>query len=263
MLFPPDKMIYHAPSLARNTIHRITVGLTLEHRFAFYYWAKFFNEFKEQDVYLKDPPIFLSIDSHYDVGDASTLQQYKRPLKTLENKLYDSTLLSRFCWQQLNSNNDTQISAALYMNYFSDAYILMAEDQFIKFGMKMPIVKDRQGKVHTIHYYHHIEDVVKDLKLRESPIFLDIDLDYFTEELGEGSDPHVLILPDNDVRDILNTSSAIMSVVLPRVVGLTIALEPNYCGNIVNSAHLLNLLDIELFDKTLFTRDVQWNIKLD
>ena len=43
---------------------------------------------------------------------------------------------------------------------------------------------------------------------------------------------------------------------------LTIALEPKYCGGLLNSLHLLDILNREFFDGTLCTQSCNWkNVK--
>ncbi len=106
---------------------------------------------------------------------------------------------------------------------------------------------------HAIHCYDSIESLVETVSSCDYPrVFFDIDLDYFTESpdsCGGGSD--VTLVAENDIRSVLNPANPLLSWVFPRMAGMTIATEPEFCGGMINSNHLLSIVSDSLFDPQL------------
>jgi hypothetical protein len=50
-----------------------------------------------------------------------------------------------------------------------------------------------------------------------------------------------------------------MSIIFPKLVGLTIALEPRHCCGYSNSMKIFDILNKELFSNTLLTENSRWN----
>lgn len=230
-----------------------TVGIVNEHRFAFYYWAQYaVDKRKPQHA------VLVSLDYHKDVGVTSDVVPKDLDYLNLERDIE----LGLFTWLRLPSNNDGQIRPALYLDFFSDAYILISKDMDAKeFKRCYPTVKQngKNSNAHTIRYYQDVKCLLQDLSPK-CPVFLDIDLDYFTFENPEpdskrGSE---MLRPDALIRSTLSINGNLMKSIIDRLVGMTIALEPGYCGGLVNSLHILDILNNEFFNGSLCTDSCQW-----
>jgi len=221
------------------------IGIVSEHRFAFYYWAL-------QSIEARTPrPILLSLDSHDDVGVPDEVVP-----DDLDNlRIRDRIELGLFCWLRLRSLNDGHIRPALYLNFFSDAYILLNKDEKPSDEQQ----RDRAGLTHTIKYYNDMDRVLKDLP-PHLPIFLDIDLDFFAKENSNAESRHgsELLKENPEIKSILSLKGPFMMPLLHRIVGLTVALEPKYCGGLRNSLHVLEILNHEFFNDTLCTDSCKW-----
>jgi len=228
------------------------VGIVHEHRFAFYYWALY-----SHDQGKKPPPVLITLDSHDDIGVQSEVIP-----GDLDNLNFgNQTELALFAWLRLRSLNDGHILPALYLNFFSDVYVLNKPQDSLVFrapNSKMEY-EDREGNIHAVKFFRHADKLMRDLP-PDIPVYLDIDLDYFAvnnsqadELLGSES-----LLPDNEIKKILSFKSPFMKLLLYRLIGLTIALEPKYCGGLLNSFHLLDILNREFFNGTLCTHSCDW-----
>lgn len=235
----------------------VNVGIVYEHRFAFYYWARFYHECRERYRQIfSNNPILISIDYHNDVGaDADCKQSDLEQLN-----LNDETELSLFCWCYLNPLNDGHILPALYLDFFSDVYVLNKNKQTLCCDR---FYEDRYHNKHEIKYFHEIDTLVDQLATINSPIYLDIDLDYFTnyfdreEKLGSSK----MHTPQR-IRDILNLKNSLMSKIFPNLAGLTIALEPKHSGGFNQSMKIFDILNSEFFDNTLLTDSCVWKYKI-
>jgi hypothetical protein len=253
-LYPPgvESAIVESPML--KEVMSCRIGLVHGHRFAFYFWSKFDLDYSKAAVSCKDTkPLLVSIDFHDDVGVESSLK--KAELEAL-NRSSDAEL-GFYCWLRLPQLNDGQILPALYLNYFSDAFILHKQDSGSWRDVK---TVDQLGREHSIRYFREAESLVEAVESAESqPIYLDVDLDYFvskssSDRIGAGQ-----LVPENEIRKTLKLTRNPMSSIYPRLVGLTIAIEPRYCGGLKNSLFTLGILNDEFFGGTLLTDDTRWN----
>jgi hypothetical protein len=230
-----------------------TVGIVHEHRFAFFYWALYSHDRSEPH------PILITLDSHNDIGVPREV--IPDDLDNLD--IGNRTELGLFAWLRLRSLNDGHILPALYLDFFSDVYVLLNKDvsslefQLSNSGPKK--YNDRMGKMHAVKFYRHANQLLRDLPA-ETPVYLDIDLDFFAIDNPQagsvlGSER---LLPDNEISSILSLEEPFMGLILNRIVGLTIALEPKYCGGLHNSLHVLDILNYEFFDGTLCTHSCKW-----
>jgi hypothetical protein len=229
-----------------------TVGIVHEHRFAFYFWGLYSID--------KDTPhaALISIDAHDDVGVPSEVIP-----DDLDNlNIRNQTELGLFAWLRLRSLNDGHILPALYLNFFSDVYVLLndrLDSAAFKTSRTAQEQRDRNGRIHTVKFYQDSDKLLHDLP-QDYPLFLDIDLDYFA--LDNPNAESVLgsekLMSDAEIRSTLSIDGPFFGPILNRIVGLTIALEPKYCGGLVNSLHVLDILNQELFDGTLCTNSCEW-----
>jgi hypothetical protein len=137
-----------------------TVGIVHEHRFAFYFWGLYSID--------KDSPhaALISIDAHDDLDNLN---------------IRNRTELGLFAWLRLRSLNDGHILPALYLNFFSDVYVLLNDREdsaAFKTARTEQQQRDGNGRIHTVKFYQNSEKLLYDLP-PDCPVFLDIDLDYF------------------------------------------------------------------------------------
>ncbi|KLU67831.1 hypothetical protein DEAC_c02380 [Desulfosporosinus acididurans] len=218
----------------------VNVSVLNEHRFAFYYWTKWAS-LQAENV----PSTLVSLDWHQDLA----------PLSEMECD--DLTALNRddfnevgiFTAYKLNPCNDGQILAAAYLNLVSKIYVLCKQREYDDI---FPFT-DYLGKKHNGKVFYTIDELIDCLKKDDiNSIYFDIDLDYFTESkdaCGGGVD--VKLVNDEEVVKTISPHSPLMQLILPKLKGMTIALEPDFCGGLRNSNHLFNILDNNLFYPTL------------
>lgn len=229
------------------------IGIVHEHRFAFYHWARY-------SLRGEEAPILITLDSHDDVGVPGEVDP--QALNALD--LRNGTEIGLFCWFELRSLNDGHILPALHLGFFSDVHVLLNADESIgEFGLEHPDEEHigRDGSRHRVRFHRDAESLLRDLPASE-PLFLDIDLDYFACENREAG--KVLgsqrLRSEDEIRACLSLRGELMSRLLDRVVGVTIALEPRYCGGLANSLRVLEILNQEFFGSSLCTDDCRWRL---
>lgn len=231
-----------------------TVGIVHEHRFAFYYWALYSHEKGKNGT----RPVLITLDSHDDVGVPGEVD-----IDDLDNlHIGNRTELGLFAWTRLRRLNDGHILPALYLNFFSNVYVLMNNDddsENFKLFQEEQQQLDRDGNLHKVKYYQRLDQLLNDLP-PDTPVFLDIDLDFFVNDNPEerslsGSEQ---LKSDGLISSFLSIDGPLLEPLLNRIVGLTIALEPSCCGGLLNSLHALDILNREFFDGTLCTHECEW-----
>ena len=197
-----------------------TVGIVHEHRFAFYYWALFSRE-KDK---LGPRPALITLDSHDDVGVPSEVN-----VNDLDNlQIGNRTELGLFAWLRLRRLNDGHILPALYLDFFSDVYVLMnnnEDPEDFKLSYEYQQQQDRNGNMHTVKYYQNMDQLLRDFP-QDNSVFLDIDLDFFTNcNFEKGS--YLGLKSDSFISSFLSIDGPLLGAILRRIEGLTIALEPS------------------------------------
>ncbi len=228
------------------------IGIVHEHRFAFYFWGLYSIEKNSSNT------VLISIDAHDDAGVPSEV--IPDDLDNLD--IHNRTELGLFAWLRLRNLNDGHILPSLYLNFFSDVYVLLNDyEDSAAFRTNRTELQQRDysGRIHAVQFHKNPESLLKNLA-KDCPIFLDIDLDYFTIENPEtgavlGSEK---LMPDSEIRSFLSINGPLLRPLFKRIIGLTIALEPKYCGGLANSLHVLNILNQELFEGTLCTNSCKW-----
>ena len=233
----------------------VEIGIVLQHRFAFSYWMKWHAEALRTG---SPVPNLLTVDWHDDVGgDCDFVPEVLRQLD-----FRDENEVSFFCWAGLRSLNDGHIAPAQYLNAVGDVYVILkqhAERRAMHPEYRSRSQVDLNGQVHQIHYYDRVEDFIAGHGSDPvHPLILDLDLDYFTrpDKSRERHSQHVVA--DRTVRRFLAPGRALMGWVFPRLVGFTIALEPEYCGGIRNCTHILDLVSSTLCDPPLLRAGMRW-----
>lgn len=241
--------VFTRPPSGRN--RSCTVGIIHEHRFAFYYWIRYSLDNKGV------PPILITIDSHDDVGAHSDVIPVE--LDSLDAR--DATSIGLFSWLRLCRLNDGQIMPSLYLDLFSDVYVLLKADDDISLVDRTRNVKqkDRTGGIHTVHYFNK-ESVLLDHLPIDRDVFLDIDLDYFSDSnpATDNEQGTEIQWPAETIRSFLANPEGVIQKALPSVVGMTIALEPKCCGGLLNSHRALDIMNEVLFENTLCTNETRW-----
>lgn len=251
LIEPPgcETVFVSSPS---NPNRSCTVGIIHEHRFAFYFWACYSLEAGGS------PPVLITIDTHDDVGANSDV--IPSDLNSLD--LCDPTSVGLFAWLRLNRLNDGHILPSLYLDLFSDVFVLIKKDNddpLLDSSSNSIQQEGRSGNVHTVHYFNE-ENKLLDALPHDQDSFLDIDLDYFSDPNPETDEDRGTEIqwPVERIKDFLTDSNGVIQSVLPSVVGMTIALEPTYCGGLLNSHRALDILNQELFGNTLCTNETRW-----
>ena len=225
------------------------VGISHEHRFAFYFWSRWLYELNMLEQV--ERPDLVTIDWHRDLAPPS--EQEKTDLEALN--LADSNELSLFCWGYLNPHNDDHVLSAAYKNVIGDVYVLCKQ----KFT-NPDSIEDLNGNHHAVHVFDSLEELESSLD-KGSPLFLDLDLDYFTEtDSFMGMDADLELTDEQQIRSLINPNSDFFDHVISRLIGMTIALEPKFCGGYRNSSYLFNIVDDQLFDPPLLHPEARWKI---
>ncbi|NMC32642.1 MAG: hypothetical protein GYA36_09320 [Veillonellaceae bacterium] len=234
-----------------NVDEAVSVAVFHEHRIAFYYWADWTKGIihgrpKEQ------PPTLVTFDWHEDT--ASPCADECRELEELD--LSRLSNIAFFSWAKLNPLNDGHILSAAYLNLLADIFIVCKQ----KIG-DHPVLTDIYGNEHRIYCFSCAEEMRQVLVQysSEREIYLDVDLDFFTES----DDPHgggnnISLVSESVIESIFNPHSTIMKFVLPRLAGMTIALEPEFCGGISNMYALFHALEKSIFNGALLSGKTTW-----
>lgn len=236
-------LVQHPSGMDRSS----EVAIVQDHRFAFFYWLKWA---KTEDGLIL-PATLVSLDWHQDLAAPCDLEcDWLKDLNT-----NDFREVGFFCWDKLHCHNDGHILAAAYLNIIGDIHVAQKQDE-----PGVSHFDDAEGRSHAIHCYDSIESLVEAVSSRDHPrVIFDIDLDYFTESPDScGGGQNVSLVTDQDIRSALNPEGSLLAWVFPRMEGMTIATEPEFCGGLVNSNHLFSIVNDLLFDPQLCSHRPQW-----
>ena len=229
------------------------IGIVQEHRFAFFYWLKWRH--KQQLKNKKAvPPNLVTVDWHYDVGAMCDF------FPDVITKLDYSNLaeLALFSWCGLRSLNDGHIAPAMFLNAINDVYVILKQHGHFETGEP---ITDRYGNPHLVHYYYSVEEFL-DEHGRDTvhPCIFDLDLDYFTENKGARF-PDVAtqnLVTNQLISAFFKDDSPFMQWLFSRMCGMTVALEPEYCGGMHNCLRIFNVMSSCLFDPSLLSVRSKW-----
>ncbi len=164
--------------------------------------------------------------------------------------------IEMFTYGRLNPLNDGHIYSAAYLNSISDIYLLCKQENSIS-----SVFRDRFGNEHQTYIFHNIEDLIAGLDSTEEgyPIYLDIDLDYFTESSDRcGGGPDTSVVSREQIFSIIDINSDFIQYCIPRLAGMTIALEPAFCNGIIGSLEILRTIENNLFHGRLLSDNCKW-----
>lgn len=227
------------PGGSDRTIEKAVI---MEHRFAFFFWMKWCNRLRDDNLLEQPAPTLITIDWHRDL--APPTDTHKEQLQQLDQENLSD--VSNYVWAQFDQTNDGHILCAAWLNLVGDIILLKntggkMEDTFV----------DMNGKEHTIFEFRGYDQFDNFLLERDDQnIFFDIDLDYFIHGKGNRyySDDFSRY-SDDEIREIIHPENPVFKHILPKIDGVTIALEPGYCGGISNSCKIMDVVHSQLFDE--------------
>lgn len=226
----------------------IEVALMKEHRFAFYYWFKWarINCFDK-------PPALVSVDWHQDLCAPCGIE--KQELNNLD--LQSFLKVARYSWEGLNPLNDGHILSATYLNLIGNVYVLCKQD----IDEPISTITDINGNTHIVYCFSDKNDLLNILQeSNENSIYLDIDLDYFTESTDScGGGENLKLMSKLEIESVIDPTSNFMKWCFHRMKGMTIATEPYFCGGLKNSNFIFDIIDSKLFYSPLFGTKVEWS----
>lgn len=246
ILIPPGTYLENLPHPDGSPSKRIELAIFKEHRFSFYFWNRWLRASGTSMGQNDNPPALVTIDWHRDL--APPTDEEKKQLEALN--ISDQEEVAKFVWSQLDTHNDSHLLSAAYLNLIGDIYLLKnyGDDQENSF-------EDCHSNIHRVFEYHsydHFEEAVTGSNFNTT--FLDIDLDFFIKgKVASHQLEEVTIFSDNEIAALTDNSSPLFKHLFSKLEGITIASEPRYCGGILKSHHIL---DIVL--KSFFTSELQW-----
>ncbi|PNH84129.1 hypothetical protein C1M56_20605 [Vibrio diazotrophicus] len=197
-------------------------------------------------------PALVSIDWHQDLCEPVECE--KEELDRLDLASFKEVV--KFSWEKLNPLNDGHILAAAYLGFIGDIYVLCKQDIESKFTEFV----GRDGEVHKIHCFYDKEELMRSLRDNEiSELYLDIDLDYFTESsdpCGGGDD--LTVMDTSQIQSVIDPQSEVMLWCFKRLQGMTLATEPEFCGGVRNSNYIFDTIDRSLFSAPLMGTQATW-----
>lgn len=246
---PPNSQcqILRHPSGNRNK--SIELALFNEHRFAFYYWIKWNQQNKNNNI-----PDLITFDWHQDL--AYPCEEEQKELRNLDlKKMFDVSL---FSWSRLNPLNDNHILSAAYINQINNVWVVCKQKHFSNWEDEELV--DYDGNLHTIRKFPDQESLFTELKKSKiRNLYFDIDLDYFTIENSSSNDKHkYTFMKNKDIEKMFNIENDFMKWICERMDGFTIALEPECTGGILKSLKYLKLLNKIFFTGEILHDRCEW-----
>jgi hypothetical protein len=238
---PPGTFCNAIPHPAGDN-RTIEKAVIMEHRFAFVFWMKWHNMLQDEGLLQQPTPALITIDWHRDLAPPPDEQKYR--LKKLEQSNISD--ISNYVWAQFDQTNDGHILCAAWLNLVGDIILLKNTG-----GQMQDTFLDVNGDEHAIfefREYDRFEEFL--LKREEQNIFFDIDLDYFIHGKGSSSySENFSRYSDDEIKQIIHPKNPVFRHILPYIDGITIALEPSYCGGISNSCKIMDVIHSQLFDE--------------
>lgn len=215
-------------------------AIIMEHRFAFFFWMKWRNQLRDEEWLYQPAPTLVSIDWHRDLAPPPDDQ--KKKLEQLDQSNLSD--VANYVWAQFDQTNDGHILCAAWLNLIGDVILLQNTT-----ASQQSSFTDMKGNNHEIHEIKEYEQFQQLLVEREDQnIFFDIDLDYFIHGKGHGQySEDFSRYSDEEIKAVINNCNPAFRQMLPNIDGITIAQEPGYCGGIVNSCKIMEVVHSELF----------------
>lgn len=147
----------------------------------------------------------------------------------------------------------------MYLNAINDVYVILKQGHNQQ--TKTNPFTDKFGNRHMVHYYYSTEDFLNAHEQdADYPLIFDLDLDYFTEQKDDDAPnfQELNLVSNQEIHNFMNNDSRFMQWLFRRMNGMTIALEPKYCGGIHNCLQILNIVSSCLFNPPLLQAECGW-----
>lgn len=233
----------------------LEVAVFHEHRIAFYYWALWTTEIKHDNP-ISTPPTLISFDWHEDTARPDESEQQELEKLNLEIP----SDIAFFSWAILNPLNDGHILSAAYLNLIGDIFLIRKQEN----SGDSPLV-DMFGNTHQVHSFDNVKEMFNSLKIHSSvdKVYFDIDLDYFTESPDScGGGPKLTLVPSDEIIATLDPQSDLMKFILPRLSGMTLAIEPEFCGGYSNAMNIYQTVEKIMFNGQLLSENNKPSLKI-
>ncbi len=115
---------------------------------------------------------------------------------------------------------------------------------------------DKYGGNHVVKKFRDYEDLEAYLLSSDKQnVYFDIDLDFFTIDnpLNSGRWKEFSYLSDEQIKRMLTPDRPLISWILQRLWGFTIAIEPEHTGGLLKANKLLELISTIFFEPGLFS----------
>ena len=231
----------------------VELAIFHEHRYAFFYWLIWTRKIKN-----KIPPCLVSLDWHQDLCFPCDTE--KKWLSELDQSNDGDVAI--FSWTKLAGNNDGHILSAAYLNLIGDIYIHCRQATF-ESDWNNEELTDLYGNKHRIRKFKTFDNLEEHLlNTTQEKVYFDIDLDFFTidnpyNDKGE----EFTYLTDEEFSEILSIDRPLINWIFERLVGITIATEPEHCGGLLKSNLFLAKISQLYFEPDIFTQDCDWKHK--
>lgn len=227
---------------AGNNDRTIEKAIIMEHRFAFFFWMKWWNSLNQKGLLNQPAPTLVTIDWHRDLAPVPDKQ--KTQLQQLEQA--DLSDVANYVWAQFDQTNDGHIFCGAWLNLIGDIILLQNTTGYQE--STFTDTNDNEHRVFEFGNFGQFQDFM--LNRNDQNIFFDIDLDYFIHGKGEQrySDDFSRYT-DDEIKQVIDISNPVFKHMLPKIDGFTIALEPGYCGGIKNTCKIMNIVEYQLFDE--------------
>jgi len=233
----------------------VDVSAFFEHRYAFFFWVKWYRELRAKKIIDATPPSLVTLDWHQDLGWPT--KEQKTWLDQLD--LNSNIATNIFSWSSLSQFNDDHIMAAVYLNLIGDVYV-HCRQRMTGHRQEDQEYTDKYGNVHMVRKFGEFETMEEHLlKQKIANIYFDIDLDFFVVDNpysvggGKRGVKNFSYLPDKTIKAILDRERPLISWIFQRLCGFTIAIEPEHTGGLMRAIKYLNLIDRLYFKPSLFT----------
>ena len=198
------------------------VSMVFDHRLVLASWI-LWKDIKKKPINL------LTFDAHRDLCDENDQILIMEHLKNTTEEKLDLRV-----FELLSKKNDTHINIACNLGLFNYVFVIsndFSDDDYSVNESKIKVFED-------------INDSIID-NLSRSFYILDIDLDYFFDK---DDCTNTFQLNESRLQSFLEKQI----IFLDNLVGITIAIEPCYCGGIVNAISVYEKIEKTLFNAPVF-----------
>lgn len=245
----PPNTIEHILGHPTGEDKAVELALFNEHRFSFYFWAKWIQK-------LDEVPELITFDWHQDLAYPS--DEDKTELANIN--LNDLAEISFYSWARLNPLNDNHILSAAYLDLINNIWVVCKQDN----GFEEREIIDLNGKKHKIKLFKSIEELYEIISLKKiNNVFFDIDIDFFTIENSTSNDKEFYsYIRTKEIKKLFSIKSNLIKWILKRIEGLTIALEPEHTGGSIKSIKLFSIIKKLWFVNSSNSHNLSWKKKI-